>query len=72
MIRHVLLVLLLLNTSAGEPVSQARGYLDTALDLLQQHSMESSAADWPRLRAGAHRAAANAHNLSTPTTRSGR
>ncbi|GAA3630710.1 hypothetical protein GCM10022267_16860 [Lentzea roselyniae] len=56
MIRYVLLVLLLLSTGVGEPVSPARSYLDTALDLLQQHSMESSAADWPRLRAEAHRA----------------
>lgn len=60
MIRRALLVVLLLSTSVGEPVPLARGYLDTALDLLQQHSMESPAADWPRLRAEAHHSAANA------------
>lgn len=51
MIRRALLVLLLTATTAGEPVPEARAYLDTALDLLQQHSFESLEADWPRLRA---------------------
>ncbi|NGY58976.1 peptidase S41 [Lentzea sp. NEAU-D13] len=60
MIRRALLVLLLTATTAGEPVPEARAYLDTALDLLQQHSFESLEADWPRLRAQAHRDAAHA------------
>ncbi|MET9228283.1 hypothetical protein [Lentzea sp. NPDC003310] len=29
-------------------------YVDTALDLLQRHSIESAGADWPSLRAQAH------------------
>lgn len=37
-----------------------RAYVDKALDLLQQHSMESPNADWPALRAEAHLATANA------------
>lgn len=60
MIRRALLALLLVTTTAGEPVSEARAYLDTALDLLRQHSVESSKADWPKLRAQAHRDAAHA------------
>jgi carboxyl-terminal processing protease len=60
LIRRALLALLLMATTAGEPVPEARTYLDTALDLLQQHSIESSKADWPRLRAQAHRDAAHA------------
>lgn len=60
MTRHVLLVLVLLGTCVGDPVPQARAYLDTALGLLRRYSMESPAADWPRLRAEAHRTAANA------------
>lgn len=60
MIRRVFLILLLWGTSVGEPVPNARGYLDTALDLLRQHSMQSPAADWPRLRAEAHHSTANA------------
>lgn len=65
MIRHVLVVLLLLSVSVvGEPTSEARGYLDTALDLLQEHSVESAKADWPRLRGEAHRATANARTPS--------
>jgi carboxyl-terminal processing protease len=62
-IRHVL-VLLLGVTVAGEPTSEARGYLDTALDLLQEHSVESAKADWPALRGEAHRATANARTPS--------
>jgi carboxyl-terminal processing protease len=60
LIRRALLALLLMATTAGEPVPEVRTYLDTALDLLQQHSIESSKADWPRLRAQAHRDAAHA------------
>src|SRR3712207_1732868 len=37
-----------------------RAYVDLALDLLQQHSIESAAADWPALRAQAHSATAGA------------
>ncbi|MFD4642063.1 S41 family peptidase [Lentzea sp. NPDC058436] len=39
----------------------AGAYLDTALGLLQRHSIESAGADWPALRAEAHAAAASAH-----------
>lgn len=35
-------------------------YVDKALDLLQQHSVESAGADWPALRAEAHLATADA------------
>ncbi|MFS8101388.1 S41 family peptidase [Lentzea alba] len=58
--RLALVALLLLAATAGEPVSAPRAYLDTALDLLQQHSVESSKADWRRLRAEAHRDIAHA------------
>lgn len=37
-----------------------RAYVDKALDLLQQHSMESAKADWPAIRAKAHLATADA------------
>ncbi|MET8761119.1 S41 family peptidase [Lentzea sp. NPDC004782] len=37
-----------------------REYLDKALDLLQQHSMESARADWPALREQAHLATTGA------------
>jgi carboxyl-terminal processing protease len=37
-----------------------RAYVDKALDLLQQHSVESAGADWPALRAEAHLATADA------------
>lgn len=60
MIGRALAVLLLVSVCAGEPTSEARGYLDTALDLLQRHSAESATADWPKLRGEAHRATANA------------
>ncbi len=38
----------------------ARAYLDRALDLLQQHSIESAHADWAALRAQAHSETAGA------------
>lgn len=58
--RLAFLTALLLIVTAGEPVSAPRAYLDTALGLLQQYSMESPKADWPRLRAQAHRDIAHA------------
>jgi carboxyl-terminal processing protease len=58
--RLAFVALLLLTASAGEPVSAPRAYLDTALGLLQQYSMESPKADWARLRAQAHRDIAHA------------
>ncbi|MDX8054582.1 S41 family peptidase [Lentzea sp. BCCO 10_0798] len=64
MIKRALLAVLLMATTAGEPVSEARSYLDTALGLLQQHSMESATADWKELRAEAHRDAAHARHAA--------
>ncbi|MEV6244368.1 S41 family peptidase [Lentzea sp. NPDC051838] len=64
MIKHALLAALLLITTAGEPVSATRAYLDTALNLLQQYSVESPKADWPKLRAQAHAEAADAERPS--------
>lgn len=64
MIRCALPALLLISTTAGEPVSAARSYLGTALDLLQTHSAESAKADWPRLRAEVHRDAAHARHAA--------
>jgi hypothetical protein len=63
-IGRVFAVLLLLSMSVGEPTSETRGYLDTALDLLQRHSVESAKADWPKLRGKAHRTIANARRPS--------
>ncbi|NKE57929.1 peptidase S41 [Lentzea sp. PSKA42] len=39
---------------------RVRAYVDKALDLLERHSMESTKADWPALRAEAHLATAGA------------
>ncbi|MFD9704019.1 S41 family peptidase [Lentzea sp. NPDC059081] len=40
--------------------TEVRTYLDTALGLLERHSMESSGADWAALRAQAHSSGADA------------
>lgn len=64
MIRRAFLALMLLTTSVGEPVSTTRAYLDTALDLLQRHSIDSTNGDWPALRGEAHRVAAHADRPS--------
>lgn len=64
MIRSVSPALLLIFTTAGEPVPEGRSHLDTALDLLQTHSAETSKTDWPRLRTEAHRDAAHARHAA--------
>lgn len=42
--------------------TKIRAHVDTALNLLRRHSMESANADWPALRAEAHLATADARS----------
>ncbi len=42
------------------PTGEAKAYLDRALDLMQQHHLNSAKADWPALRARAYAATAGA------------
>jgi len=46
--------------------AEARAYLDQALDLMQQHSINRTKVDWTELRRAAHSQAANA--LTPPDT----